>query len=157
MSARIRDALLFLLGACKWSSITVHLSYLKYVPVREGGNVWVQHKWKNEGCFAHVKVNSNNDLSTRTHAYFRMCAAHEYCYSLSYALSYDPVISSWREPRLWLYKNRHVAYYRGNTINHNPLPEYGWWDSNSNDSNDGNSCRKYPCCLLIFELIITYE
>lgn len=37
---------------------------------------------------------SSNDKSARTEAYFRLCATHEYCYSLTYLPSYDPVKST---------------------------------------------------------------
>lgn len=50
------------------------------------------------GCTHMSPMCSSNDKSARTEAYFRLCATHEYCYSLTYLPSYDPVKRG-HEPR----------------------------------------------------------
>lgn len=58
-------------------------------------------KWKKRGggvCTHMSPMCSSNDKSARTEAYFRLCATHEYCYSLTYLPSYDPVKRG-HEPR----------------------------------------------------------
>lgn len=54
-----------------------------------------EKKKKIGGFCTHMSpICSSNDQSARTEAYFRLCATHEYCYSLTYLPSYDPVKST---------------------------------------------------------------
>lgn len=88
-------------------------------------------KWKRKigGFCTHMSpMCSSNNQSARTEAYFRLCATHEYCYSLTYLPSYDPVKSTWGEPRIETgtkTDTERIAEGKLSITIHSLTPEYG--------------------------------